>query len=53
MPRLPIPCDTEGFSEETHAAVRHIWKEPKDLIPQAVRQVRDFLRTHRPVTTAR
>jgi pimeloyl-ACP methyl ester carboxylesterase len=29
------------------------WKEPKDLIPQAVRQVRDFLRAHRPVTAAR
>jgi pimeloyl-ACP methyl ester carboxylesterase len=29
------------------------WKEPKDLIPQAVRQVRDFLRAHRPVAAAR
>ena len=29
------------------------WKEPKSLIPQAVRQVRDFLRAHRPVTAAR
>jgi len=28
------------------------WKEPKDLIPQAVRQVRDFLRAHQPVTAA-
>jgi pimeloyl-ACP methyl ester carboxylesterase len=28
------------------------WKEPKDLIPQAVRQVRDFLRAHHPVTAA-
>ena len=26
MPRLPIPSDTEGFSEETRAAVRHILK---------------------------
>ena len=26
---------------------------PKDRIPQAVRQVRDFLRAHRPVTAAR
>jgi pimeloyl-ACP methyl ester carboxylesterase len=24
------------------------WKEPKDLIPQAVRHVREFLRKHRP-----
>jgi hypothetical protein len=29
------------------------WKEPKDLIPQAVRQVREFLRAHRPVTASR
>jgi hypothetical protein len=28
------------------------WKEPKDQIPQAVRQVRDFLRAHHPVTAA-
>jgi pimeloyl-ACP methyl ester carboxylesterase len=28
------------------------WKEPKELIPQAVRHVRDFLLTHRPVTGA-
>jgi pimeloyl-ACP methyl ester carboxylesterase len=26
------------------------WKEPADLIPVAVRQVRSFLRAHRPVT---
>src|SRR5213080_3850404 len=26
------------------------WKEPKDLIPHAVRQVRNFLRAHHPVT---
>jgi pimeloyl-ACP methyl ester carboxylesterase len=29
------------------------WKEPKDLIPQAVRHVRDFLRAHTPATAAR
>jgi hypothetical protein len=29
------------------------WKEPKDLIPQAVQHVRDFLRAHQPVTSAR
>ena len=28
------------------------WKEPKELIPQAVGQIRDFLRAHRPVTAA-
>ena len=29
------------------------WKEPKELIPQAVRHVRDFLRKHTPVAAAR
>jgi pimeloyl-ACP methyl ester carboxylesterase len=29
------------------------WKEPKDLIPQAVRHVRDFLRVHQPAAAAR
>jgi len=29
------------------------WKASKDQIPQAVRQVRDFLRVHHPVTAAR
>ena len=28
------------------------WKEPKDRVPLAVRQVRSFLRAHRPVTVA-
>ena len=28
------------------------WKEPKDRVPLAVRQVRSFLRAHRPVTAA-
>jgi len=29
------------------------WKDPKDLIPQAVRHVRAFLRAHQPATAAR
>ena len=29
------------------------WKEPKSLIPKAVRQVHDFLRAHHPVTATR
>jgi pimeloyl-ACP methyl ester carboxylesterase len=29
------------------------WKEPKDLIPQAVQHVRKFLQAYQPVTTAR
>jgi pimeloyl-ACP methyl ester carboxylesterase len=28
------------------------WKEPKERIPLAVRQIRSFLRAHRPVTAA-
>jgi pimeloyl-ACP methyl ester carboxylesterase len=28
------------------------WKDPKDLIPQAVQHVREFFRKHRPVTAA-
>ena len=28
------------------------WKEPKERIPLAVRQIRSFLRAHRPVETA-
>jgi 4-carboxymuconolactone decarboxylase len=33
MPRLPIPSDTEDFSEDTRAAVRHILKTRKSLPP--------------------
>ena len=29
------------------------WKDPKDLIPQAVQHVRKFLKAHQPVTAAR
>jgi hypothetical protein len=29
------------------------WKDPKDLIPQAVSHVRDFLKAHKPVEAAR
>src|SRR5216683_746061 len=37
-----------------HAEVTmYPWKEPKDLIPQAVRHARDFLRAHLPVPAAR
>ena len=31
MPRLPIPSDTEAFSEETRAAVRHILTTRKSM----------------------
>ena len=33
MPRLPIPSDTEAFSEETRAAVRHILKTRNGMPP--------------------
>ena len=33
MPRLPMPSDTEGFSEETRAAVRHILKTRNGMPP--------------------
>lgn len=33
MPRLPIPADTEAFSEETRAAIRHILGSRKSTPP--------------------
>jgi 4-carboxymuconolactone decarboxylase len=33
MPRLPFPSDTEAFSEETRAAVRHILETRKSMPP--------------------
>ena len=33
MPRLPIPSDTEAFTEETRAAVRHILKTRHSMPP--------------------
>src|ERR687883_1412010 len=33
MPRLPMPSDTEAFSEETRAAVRHILQTRHSLPP--------------------
>jgi 4-carboxymuconolactone decarboxylase len=33
MPRLPMPSDTEGFSEEARAAVRHILQTRHSLPP--------------------
>src|SRR5919205_2486129 len=33
MPRLPIPSDTEAFSEETRAAVRHILQTRHSMPP--------------------
>jgi 4-carboxymuconolactone decarboxylase len=33
MPRLPLPSDTEAFTEETRAAVRHILKTRNSMPP--------------------
>jgi 4-carboxymuconolactone decarboxylase len=33
MPRLPMPSDTEAFSEDTRAAVRHILKTRNSMPP--------------------
>ena len=33
MPRLPIPSDSEEFSEETRAAMRHIHKTRTTVPP--------------------
>jgi hypothetical protein len=33
MPRLPLPSDTEAFTEETRAAVRHILKTRSSMPP--------------------
>jgi hypothetical protein len=33
LPRLPMPSDTEAFSEETCAAVRHILKTRNSMPP--------------------
>ena len=33
MPRLPIPSDTEAFTKETRAAVRHILKTRNSMPP--------------------
>ena len=33
MPRLPIPTDSEEFSEETRSAIRHIKSTRKSMPP--------------------
>ena len=54
VPAHPYAVAMESVSLAPKAEVSiYPWKEPKDLIPQAVRQVRDFLRAHQPATAAR
>lgn len=62
-PILVLPDDVPAHPyavamESVHLAPKsevsiYPWKDPKDLIPQAVQHVREFLRKHRPVTAAR
>jgi hypothetical protein len=53
VPAHPYAVAMETVRLAPKAAVSiYPWKDPKDLIPQAVRQVRDFLRAHHPVTAA-
>ena len=54
VPAHPYAVAMEVVRLAPKAAVSiYPWKEPKDLIPQAVRQARDFLRPHQPVTAVR
>ena len=53
VPAHPYAVAMEVVRLAPKAAVSiYPWKEPKDRIPHAVRQVRDFLRAHHPVTAA-
>ena len=47
-----VAMETVHLAPKAEASI-YPWKEPKDLIPQAVRHVRDFLRAHQPVAAAR
>src|ERR687885_524996 len=53
---LEIDRPWDAYADDQLGLMDHLsiypWKEPRDLIPQAVRQVRDFLRAHTPVTAA-
>ena len=47
-----VAMEVANLSPNSEVSI-YPWKEPKDLIPQAVRHVRDFLKAHRPVAAAR
>jgi pimeloyl-ACP methyl ester carboxylesterase len=54
VPAHPYAVAMETVSLAPKAEVSiYPWKDPKDLIPQAVRHVRDFLRAHQPAIVAR
>jgi len=62
-PILVLPDDVPGHPYAVAMEVVNLapnsevsiypWKEPKDLVPQAVSHIREFLRKHAPVTAAR
>jgi hypothetical protein len=62
-PMLVMPDDTPAHSYDVAMEVVRLapraelsmypWKDPKDLIPQAVEQVRAFLKAHQPVAAGR
>src|SRR5919109_5641412 len=47
-----VAMETVRLSPNSEVSI-YPWKDPKDLIPQAVRHVRDFLKAHKPVAAAR
>jgi hypothetical protein len=47
-----VAMETVRLAPKAEASL-YPWKASTDQIPQAVRQVRDFLRAHQPVTSAR
>jgi pimeloyl-ACP methyl ester carboxylesterase len=54
VPAHPYAVAMESVRLSPKAEVSiYPWKDPKDLIPQAVQHVREFLRKHRPVAAAR
>ena len=62
-PMLVMPDDTPAHPYAVSMEIVNLapkaevtlypWKEPKDLIPQSVQHVREFLRAHQPVTSTR
>ena len=54
VPAHPYAVAMEMVELSPNAEVSiYPWKEPKELIPQALEHIRTFLRAHRPVTAAR
>ena len=54
VPAHPYQVAMDVFKLAPNADVSmYPWREPKDLIPQAVEQVRDFLKRHVPVAAGR